>query len=131
MKTPDDDASLIQFESYLRQFQPIAAEPLHLASGSAVMPHWKAISFLGVAALVAILGIGFHSKETELANRPLTQTTSVEQLNAAPLTLRTANLLLRRSDSFKAAIDQVAFRHTIVKDARSALVELGKEKDKL
>jgi hypothetical protein len=124
---PDDD----QFERYLRQFRPIAADPLPVASRRPVRLWLWSLAATAALALViaAVLAIRFHRKPAGPAHteRP----PAVEQLTSAqPLTLRRANDLLGHAPSFEAAMDGLAFqseRIQVPPGSESALETLGKE----
>ena len=127
MPIPDDDP----FERYLKQFRPIAADPLPVPSRRPVRFWVWALAATAALALIvtAVLAIHFHRKPARpvVAQRP----PAVEQLTRSePLTVRRANDLLARASSFEAAMDDLAFpseQIPIPPGSESALETLGKE----
>ena len=124
---PDDD----QFERYLRQFRPIAAEPLPVPSRQPVrFWRWALAATAALALIIAVvMATRFHRKPAGpvLGERP----PAVEQLTSAqPLTLRRANDLLGHAPSFEAAMDGLVFQSEPIQlppGSESALETLGKE----
>jgi hypothetical protein len=132
--TLDDE----HFKAYLKQFRPLVPEPLpaagprHRVRRTFVLGAWAA-----TAAAILVLGaLTLHL----LTNRaPVAETVgnvgNPEHLQTSqPLTMRSANALMAKAPSFKAMVDDMAFRSQTVplpKDKRSAIAVLGKEKIKL
>lgn len=127
MLMPDDD----QFEGHLRQFRPLAADPLPVPSRRPVRVWlWSLAATAALALIIAVaFAVRFHRKPAPpaLAER----SSGVEQLSIVePLTLRRANDLLGHAPSFDAAIDGLAFqseRIQVPPGSESALEILGKE----
>lgn len=132
MPIPDDE----RFEAYLKQFRPLVPEPLP-TSGSR---HWTRDTFVlwaGAAAAVAIL-LGAAALHIHTERVRVTGTTSSPASNrltdGQPLTMRNANALMVKAPSFKALVDDMAFRSQttpLPKGKLSAIAVLGKEKIKL
>jgi hypothetical protein len=124
---PDDD----QFERYLRQFRPIAAEPLPVASRRpARLWLWSLAATAALALIIAaVLAISFRRKPAVPAASE--RSPAIQQLTIArPLTLSRANDLLAGAPSFEAAMDGLAFQSERIQVApgrQSALEALGKE----
>lgn len=124
---PDDD----QFERYLRQFRPLAAEPLPVERRHTA--RWWVFALAATAALAliltAVLAIRFHRKPVRPAIGE--RSPAIEQLTSAqPLTLRQANDLLARAPSFETAMNGLAFqseRIPLEPGRQSALETLAKE----
>jgi hypothetical protein len=132
--TLDDE----QFKAYLKQFRPLVPDPLpaagsrHRVRRTFVLGAWAATA----AAILVLVALTLH----HLTNRaPVAETVgnvgNPEHLQASqPLTMRSANALMARALSFKAMVDDMAFRSQtapLPKDKRSAIAVLGKEKIKL
>lgn len=125
-----------KFEEYLKRFRPIGADPL-----PALRPWNKRAFVLGwtvaIAAALVVAGVlilHIRSNRNEVVsntdNHPLAQQVVQQQ----PLTMRDANALLAAAPSFKAAVDDMAFRPqtiSIPQGKRSVVRELSKEKIKL
>jgi hypothetical protein len=133
MPIPDDES----FERYLRQFRPVAPEPLPIKRRGHAISRWWVFALpaaAAVAVLVAsVLAIYFRNRSTR---SPGTKNLAAieEVTNAEPLTRGRANDLLAHASSFKAAVDAVAFqrqRSQLSKGTRSALATLSKENIKL
>jgi hypothetical protein len=128
---PDDE----RFERYLRQFQPVAAEPLPLGKRARAIWRWWvfALPAAALAVLVSVLAVFFHRRPAQSPSAK--NMVGIEQVtNAQPLTLGRANHLLAHAPSFKAALDGVAFqrqRSPLSGGTRSALATLSKEDIKL
>src|SRR5262249_33226773 len=128
----DDD----QFERYLKQFQPLIPDPLPSTSRNR---GWSRGWIIGVCAAVAmaLLIVGViqfrvpHSTAKGNSGQP-----ELPVVNAPtqPLTVREANALLFTAPSYKAALNDMAFRRSgspVQKDKQSAFAILAKEKFKL
>lgn len=132
MQTPDDE----QFESYLKQFHPVAPEPVPTLTARASRRSFA----LGVrvAAVAAILIVGIvvlHSRSKKIAVRNTIRDVASLELRAPsePLTIRSATTWLAAAPSFKAAVDELAFRSknvSIPRGKQSAIAVLSKEKTK-
>lgn len=125
MPSPDDE----RFESYLRQFRPVAPPPLQ-----AEMPPWTHRNWLlaaaSLAAAVVLIVVAFSLLTR--SNRSSARGETIR--TAAPLTLRRANALLITAPSYKAAIDKLAFQPSTDASSQgktSALAVLSKEKSRL
>ena len=134
MPTPDDE----RFEAYLKQFRPLVPEPLPMVERS----HRARRRFAPgawAAAAVAVLVLVALTLHIRTNRAPVTETIgnagNPEHLqDSQPLTMRSANALMAKTPSFKAMVDDMAFRSQTVplpKGKRSAVAVLRKEKIKL
>ena len=136
MPIPDDE----RFERYLREFKPVAADPLPIEKRKRVIWRSWAFAFSAAAALIALIALVYavrlqHRPAGEPSALGPAKSATVEQLaNAQPLTLQGANDLLTHAPSFQAALDGVAFhreRANLPQGSGSALATLSKEDIKL
>jgi hypothetical protein len=108
---PDDD----QFEKYLKQFQPVAPEPLMAREKVQVkrrrpmfLAAWAAVA---AAILIAVVASVLLHKPMQPAKEASTKAPGMEEFgNPPPLTIESANALLASAPSFKAAVDDMAFQ---------------------
>ena len=133
MPIPDDEG----FETYLRRFRPLAPEPLP-ARGSGQSYRRRFALWAGAAAAVAILAgtiaLDIHTERNRVAETTRRLAIPDQLVDGPPLTMRSANALMAKAPSFKALIDDMAFRSqtiSIPKGKLSAVAVLGKEKIKL
>lgn len=127
MENRDDE----QFESYLKQFRPLAAEPLpHREYGHALRGWWRLAAWTSAAAALAaamVFAIYLLPRHPPSPQEPA----EINRIaNSQPLTIRTANELLMRSSSMKDAIDRMAFQSQVSKlsqGKQSALAVLSKD----
>ena len=134
MQTPDDE----QFEAYLRRFHPIAPEPIPTLS---VGHSSRRLSSLGiciatVAAMVFLGAVILHIRSSRIVVSNTASEAAVAEQHAPtePLTIRSANAWLATAPSFKAAVDDLAFRSQtspLPKGKQSAVAVLSKEKIRL
>jgi hypothetical protein len=134
VQTPDDE----QFEAYLKRFHPIAPEPVPTLSvgepsrRSLLLGTW-------LAAVAAILLIGavilhFRGSRVVVSNTASDVAFAERHAPSEPLTMRSANAWLATAPSFKAAVDDLAFRSQtspVPQGKQSAVAELSKEKIRL
>ena len=135
MPIPDDE----RFERYLREFKPVAADPLLLERRKPLI--WRSWVFaFSATALIALVALLFMARlRRQPAGAPSARRTAQpaalhELANSQPLTLQRANDLLTHASSFKAALDGVAFhrqRTNLPQGSESALANLSKEDIKL
>jgi hypothetical protein len=134
VQTPDDE----QFEAYLKRFHPIAPEPVPTLSVS----HSSRLSLpfgTWLAAVAAILVIGavilhIRSNRVVVSNRAGDAAIAERHAPSEPLTMRSANAWLATAPSFKAAVDDLAFRSQtspLPQGKQSAVAVLTKEKIRL
>ena len=137
MQTPDDK----QFEAYLKRFHPIVPEPLptligdHPSRRSLSLGTWLA----AVAAILIISAIGaviLHLRTNRVAVSNTASDVALAERHAPSdsLTMRSANALLAKAPSFKAAVDDLAFRsqsRPLPQGSQSAVAVLSKEKIRL
>lgn len=132
MPTPEDE----RFETYLKQFRPIVPDALPVKEHQRAFPHYWRLGIWGAgAAAVIILGIvSFYMILSRGSQEPRNPQWVSVNTPTQPLTMRDANALLATAPSYKAALDNMAFRcpsSTVTKDKQSALAVLAKEKIKL
>ena len=137
MQNPDDE----QFEAYLKRFHPIAPEPVptlsvgHSSRRSPPLGIWLA----AVAAILVIGVIGsvilhVRSSRIVVSNKASDAAVSERSAPSEPLTMRSANAWLATAPSFKAAVDDLAFRFQtspLPQGKQSAVAVLSKEKIRL
>lgn len=134
MQTPDDE----QFEAYLKRFHPIAPEPVpalsvgHSSRRSLPLGIWLA----AVAAILAIGAVILHVRSSRIVVSNTASDAAVAERHAPsePLTMRSANAWLATAPSFKAAVDDLAFRSQtspLPQGKQSAVAVLSKEKIRL
>jgi len=134
VQTPDDE----QFEAYLKRFHPIAPESVptlsvgHSSRRSPPLGIWLA----PVAATLVIGAVILHIRNDRVAvSNTVTDAAPVERhAPSDPLTIRSANAWLAKAPSFKAAVDELAFRSQtspLPQGKQSAVTVLSKEKIRL
>jgi len=134
VQTPDDE----QFEAYLKRFHPIAPEPVptlsvsHSSRRSLPFGTWLA----AVAAILVIGAVILHilSNRVVVSNRAGDAAITERHAPSEPLTMRSANAWLATAPSFKAAVDDLAFRsqtNPLPQGKQSAVAVLSKEKIRL
>jgi hypothetical protein len=136
VRTPDDE----QLEMYLKRFDPVVPDPIPTLKidGASRRPFLLGI---GLAAFAAILLVGIilvvhiRSGSRVVVPNIVRDAASAERhAPLEPLTTRSASGWLTAAPSFKAAIDDLAFRsqsQPIPQDKQSAVAVLSKEKIKL
>lgn len=133
MPSLDDE----QFERYLKQFQPLAPEPMPIRAERRTPRRVPAFAMWAAAAAIvvvaAVLAVQHRAKAT-YSLRPGTSA-GLEQIRIAPvLTIRDADAWLGQASSFKAAVDDMAWRSQpapMSSGKQSALAVLSKENFKL
>lgn len=129
MQIRDDE----QFEAYLKRFHPIAPEPVPTLSVS----HSSRRSpppGIWLAAVVAILVVGavvLHFRGSRMVVSNTANAVAERHAPSEPMTMRSANAWLASAPSFKAAVDDLAFRSqtsAIPQGKQSAIAVLSKEK---
>ena len=134
MQTPDDE----QFEAYLRRFHPIAPEPVptlsvgHSSRRSPPLGIWLA----AVAAMLVMGAVILLIRSSRIVVSNTASDAAVVERHAPtePLTIRSANVWLATASSFKAAVDDLAFRSQtspLQQGKQSAVAVLSKEKIRL
>ena len=129
MPTSDDQ----QFKEYLKQFRPLAPEPLQIGSHGRTTR--RRVAFAACAAAVVILIAAVilkwpRSRVTDLVEGTRSLTEIEQTSNSQPLTIGSVNDLLAHAPSIKAAVDLVAFQPRapqLPKGTQSALALLSKE----
>jgi hypothetical protein len=134
VQTPDDE----QFEAYLKRFHPIAPEPVPTVSvgHSSRRSHPLGIWLAAVAAILVIGAIILHVRSSRMVVSNTASDAAVAERHAPsePLTMRSANAWLATAPSFKAAVDDLAFRSQtspLPQGKQSAVAVLSKEKIRL
>lgn len=137
MPIPDDE----KLEEYLKKFQPLAAEPLPATERLSTTRRWSVLGAWAAAAAIVVVAavLILHPRpQPRQSLDGIQRVTRVEPLpKPQPLTLGTANMLLARAPSAKAAVDGVAAQAfqfqsiPLSEGTQSALAVLGKEKTKL
>lgn len=128
---PNEDE---KFETYLRRFQPLMPDPLPVQQTAIVSGRTRRLwAWVAAAAAMVLMVLIFQQHKARVRDLaiPRNLTSSVTR---PPLTLRTANALLATAPSYKAIIDDLAFRSgnpEIPEGKQSALGVLSKEKIKL
>jgi hypothetical protein len=124
------DRSDEEFETYLKQFRPLPAEPLPRARRHP----WRVLAAYAAAAVLLLVVswlANHHHQGTAPVVRVVSKSLVREQIKGdSPLTVARADEMLVRSASFQAALDDLAFQHQSVqppRGMRSALGTLGKE----
>lgn len=122
-----------QFEKYLKQFSPVEPEPLTVKEQlkvrrrPVVFTAWAAAAAIVIALMVSAL---LH-RHAPLVKKAGPSMPPVEEFNnPQPLTIARADALLAKAPSFKAAVDEMAFRpesKPISAGRYSALALLSKE----
>ena len=111
MQTPDNE----QFEAYLKRFHPIAPEPVftlrvgHLSRRSLLPGPWLA----AVAAILVVIGAAIlliRNNRVVVSDTASDAALSERHAPSEPLTMRSANSWLATAPSFKAAVNDLAFR---------------------
>jgi len=134
VQTPDDE----QFEAYLKRFHPIAPEPVptlsvgHSSRRSPSLGIWLA----AVATILVLGAVILHIRSSRIVVSNTARDAAVAERHAPsePLTMRSANAWLATAPSFKAAVDDLAFRSQInplPQGKQSAVAVLSKEKIRL
>jgi hypothetical protein len=134
VQTPDDE----QFEAYLKRFHPIAPEPVPTLSVGRASRRSPPLG-IWLAAVAAILVIGaviLHVRSSRIVVSNTASDAAVAERHAPsePLTMRSANAWLATAPSFKAAVDDLAFRSQtspLPQGKQSAVAVLSKEKIRL
>lgn len=134
MQTPDDE----QFEVYLKRFHPIAPEPVPpLSVGSASRCSLSVGTWLAASAAVVLVGAAIlHIRRSRVVVPNTVRDVAFAERRAPlqPFTMRSANAWLATAPSFKAAVDDLAFRSPtspLPQGEQSAVAVLSKEKTKL
>jgi hypothetical protein len=125
-----------KFEAHLKQFRPLAPQPLPIRSTIPSLRRWFVFAAwaAAAAAIVVVALLAFRARPGRIA--PSVESSAIADQLAKPqaLTIRSANALLATAPSFKDAIDGIAFPPKpapLPADKHSALAELSKEKIKL
>lgn len=111
-----------QLERYLKQFQPLAPDPLPAPkSRQKFAPLFVPVAWIGASASILVAGfIVFHTRNGLVAGRPPVE----------PLTIASANSWLAAAPSFQTALDELALRaiaNPFPPDKQSAIAELSEE----
>ena len=128
---PDDG----RFETYLKQFRPLAPDVLRVNEMSPVpRRHFGlTIGAAGIVAMVLLTAAGLRILNDRRGAESY-HTVAAELSASVPLTMRRANGLLATAPSYKAVMNDLTFppkSSPVPKDKQSVLTLLGKEKIKL
>ena len=129
MQTPDDR----QFESYLKEFRPIAPDPL-LRSETLNRPLQTSRPWRAILSTAAIATLGVIALWVQVRPVAVPQQERVVVLTPAPsepLTLRDANIRLSNAPSFEDALNELAFRSgpkTFERGKQSVVAVLSEER---
>ena len=134
MQTPDDE----QFEVYLKRFHPITPEPVPtLRVGYASRRSLSLGTWLAAVAAILVIGtviLHIRSNRVVVPNTARDVAFAERHAPLEPLTMRSANAWLATAPSFKAAVDDLAFRSQtspLPQGKQSAVAVLSKEKIRL
>lgn len=138
MPTLDDE----RFEAYLKQFRPLVPEPLptvepsHRTRRTFILGAWAAaaVAILVLALVMGALTLHIRTNRVRVAETAGNVGNTEHLQDNQPLTMRSANALMAKAPSFKAMVDDMAFRSQTIplpKGKRSAVAVLAKEKIKL
>lgn len=136
MPIPDDQ----RFEQYLKKFHPLAPDPLPAIERSSGTRHWPVLGAWAAAAAAIVIAAVLLYPRPKASHSPdgTESVTRVARLpKPQPLTIGTANALLARAPSAKAAVDGVAAQAfqsqsiPLSEGTQSALAVLSKEKTRL
>jgi hypothetical protein len=128
MNDPEDP----QFERYLKQFRPLAAEPLPAARQRLLRFRPFAVGLSALAAGLIVAALLLHHPAQPPRPPQATTAAVIAALPEVPhpLTLADANVLLAQSLSVKATLNWMAFQHPSLRlplGQQSALAVLSKE----
>jgi negative regulator of sigma E activity len=128
---PTDDE---KFETYLKQFRPVVPDPLAVERAVKVPRRaWIAGAWIVAIAAVVLIALALHLRNTRIGHEAVSRSAAPVDLSR-PLTMRAANALLNAAPSYKAVIDDMAFRSensAVATGKQSAVAVLSKEKIKL
>jgi hypothetical protein len=135
-RIPVPDLDNERFETYLKQFRPLTPDALPVSEIRAVPRSHLNLTIWAVAGVVVMVILGVSSLRVlnHLATGDSKQSAVKLPAPTPPLTVRGANALLAAAPSYKALMNELAFRaktSTVPKHTQSALAVLGKEKIKL
>ncbi len=129
MPIPEDD----RFVSYLKRFQPVVPDALPLHEHRREI--WRRpLIGLVTAAVVILAVVSFFIADRRVPAKKDDSVSSEIAQPLQPLTMREANALLASSPSYRAVVDNMAFRKQTVaipNGKQSALAVLAKQKVKL
>ncbi len=127
---PSDDE---RFENYLKQFRPLSPEVLHIEKQRGARLRLPVLGVWAAAAvvLITVLFMMWPRSQPAHVGQGTGSFAQFEPLsNRQSLTLGSANALLARAPSFKAAVDQLAHRpqtKQLAEGMQSLLTVLSKE----
>jgi hypothetical protein len=119
-----------QFEARLKEFRPLAAEPLPVEQASRARRRKFVLAACAAAIVLAVVA-AVTIQQQKKQSRALQPTVNVAATaGGRTLTIRRANELLARAPSVKSALDDLAFQHRarqLPSGTQSALAVLGVE----
>jgi hypothetical protein len=126
-----------RFEAYLRQFRPLAVEPLLIETPRRATRHSLTLAVGAAAAVILIASVlALHPRtgRTHSSVGPGNLAGGERPADSQPLTIGSANALLTHAPSVKAALDRVPFHRPstqLPQGKKSALAVLSEDNDKL
>lgn len=120
-----------KFESYLRQFRPVAAPRLRREGSRRGTLLWRDLALLGATAILLITA-GYLLRFGP--ERPNAEPNAYGVGASEVLTVGRANSLLATAPSFQSALNAISFRYPETNSTQgktSALAVLSREKNKL
>jgi hypothetical protein len=131
-----------RFEAYLKQFRPLVpaplptVEPSHRTRRMFILGAWAAaaVAILVLALVMGALTLHIRTNRVRVEETAGNVGNTEHLQDNQPLTMRSANALMAKALSFKAMVDDMAFRSQTIplpKGKRSAVAVLAKEKIKL
>jgi hypothetical protein len=125
-----------RFETYLKQFRPLAVEPLPLEKhGRAARRRFVfAATAAAVILVAAVLAMYSRNDRLNSSDGPGNLASGEQLRDSQPLTIGSANALLANAPSVEAALDRVPLHpasEPLPKGKQSALAVLSEDNDKL
>ena len=129
-----------QFEARLREFRPLAAEPLPMERNVRARRRRFVLAACAATIVLAVVAVVIARRRDDQFAAIHRKASVVDVVEAhppasgRPLTIRSANELLARAPSIKLALDELAFQsraRQLPRGKQSALAVLGREDFKL
>jgi hypothetical protein len=123
-----------QFEARLREFRPLATDPLPVKRNLPARRRKFVLAACAAAIVMLIVAAVIARQRANQSNAIQQKVRVVDVVETHPLTIRSANELLARAPSVKSALDELAFhsrRKQLPRGTQSALAVLGEEDFKL
>jgi hypothetical protein len=119
-----------QFEARLREFRPLAADPLPVERNLPAQRRKFVLAACAGAIVIAVVAAVIARQRANQSNAIQQKVRVVDVVEVHPLTIRSANELLARAPSVKSALDGLAFQRRarqLPGGTQSALAVLGEE----